>query len=126
MLIPKEYIKNKGILQASGKWDPNFELFANQGNSLEDWDTINGGIWTKSSPTELKTLKELTEPWYNQRTAHTLNRADVESFGMQYDPRYDYTGFTKSDLFDIAAGRTPGWNGSVYADYYRDVAKRQL
>lgn len=123
----KEYIKNRGVLQATGKWDPEFEAFVNNGYSLEDWDTIgNGSVWTKSSPTEIKTLKELTEPWYNQRTAHMLDKAGVESFNMQYDPRYDYVGFTNKDLLDIAAGQTPGWNGSIYADYYRDVARKQL
>lgn len=124
----KEYIKNRGILEASGKWDPNFEKFANQGMLLEDWDTVNGenGIWNRTSPAELKTLKELTEPWYNQRTAHMLDKAGVESFGLKYDPRYDYLGFTNKDMLEIAAGQTPGWNGSIYADYYRDLAKKKL
>ena len=123
----KEYIKNRGILEAAGKWDSDFERFANNGQMLEDWDTIGGDrVWNRTSPAELKTLKELTEPWYNQRTAHTLDKAGVESFGIQYDPRYDYAGFTNKDLLDIASGQTPGWNGSIYADYYRNIAKRQL
>lgn len=123
----KEYIKNRGALEVAGKWDPDFERFANQGNMLEDWDTINGGsVWNRTSPAELKTLKELTEPWYNNRTAHILDKAGVESFGMQYDPRYTYTGFTEQDLLDIAAGQTPGWNGSIYSRYYRDLAKRNV
>lgn len=120
----KEYIKNRGILEASGKWDPNFERFANQGNTLEDWDTGANGVWNRTSPAEFKTLKEVTEDWYNQRQAHTLDKAGVESFNMKYDPRYNYQGFTDQDLLDIAAGQTPGWNGSIYADYYRDVAKQ--
>lgn len=123
----KEYIKNRGLLQAAGKWDPEFEEFANNGQTLENWDTIGGhNIWTRTSPTELKTLKELTESWYNHRSAHMLDKAGVESFDMQYDPRYDYTGFTKKDLLDIAANQTPGWNGSIYSKYYRDQAKKQL
>ena len=124
----KEYVKNRGILQAAGKWDPNFERFANQGNILEEWDTINGGrgVWNRTSPTEMKTLKEATEAWFNNRTAHMLDKAGVESFGMQYDPNYDYTGFTHQDLLDIAASQTPGWNGSIYADYYRDVARQMV
>jgi len=115
----KEYIKNRGILEATGKWDPNFENFANQGRSLDNWSTLGNGIWDRTSPAEVKTLKELTESWYNNRTAHMLDKAGVESFGMQYDPRYDYLGFTTKDLLDIASGQTPGWNGSIYADYYR-------
>lgn len=122
----KEYIKNRGILEASGKWDPEFEKFANYGQTLEGWDTIGNGIWNRTSPAEVKTLKELTESWYNNRTAHMLDKAGVESFGMQYDPRYDYMGFTSKDLLDIASGQTPGWNGSIYSDYYRQLAKNKL
>lgn len=122
----KEYIKNRGILEAAGKWDPNFERFANQGSMLEDWDTMSNGVWNRTSPAELKTLKEVTEDWYNQRQAHMLDKAGVESFNMKYDPRYNYKGFTDQDLLDIAAGQTPGWNGSIYADYYRDVAKQMV
>ena len=121
-----EYLKNKGILQAQGKWDPNFENFANNGQMLENWDTLRNGIWNRTSPTEVKTLKELTENWYNNRTAHMLDKAGVESFGMQYDPRYDYLGFTANDLLAIASGQTPGWNGGIYADYYRQLAKNKL
>lgn len=120
----KEYIKNRGKLEATGKWDPNFERFANQGNVLEDWDTSANGVWSRTSPAELKTLKEVTEDWYNQRQAHMLDKEAVESFGMQYDPRYNYKGFTDRDLLDIAAGQTPGWNGSIYADYYREIARQ--
>lgn len=124
----KEYIKNRGILEAAGKWDPNFERFANNGQMLEDWDTINGGngIWNRTSPAEVKSLKELTESWYNNRQPHTLDKTGVESFGVAYDPRYEYSGFTNKDLLDIAAGQTPGWNGTVYADYYRQIAKDKL
>jgi hypothetical protein len=85
---------------------------------------MSGGVWNRTSPAEMKTLKEVTEDWYNQRQAHMLDKAGVESFGMKYDPRYNYKGFTDQDLLDIAAGQTPGWNGSIYADYYRDVAKQ--
>lgn len=122
----KEYIKNRGKLQATGAWDPDFERFANNGQILEDWDTMGNGVWNRTSPSELKTLKEVTEPWYNQRTAHILDKAGVESFGIAYDPKYNYMGFTDQDLLDIAAGQTPGWNGSIYADYYRDVARRKV
>lgn len=122
-----EYLKNKGILEAAGKWDPQFELFANGGRSIDDWDTVNGsGVWNRTSPAEVKSLKELTESWYNNRTAHALDKAGVESFGMKYDPRYDYVGWTDKDAMDIAAGQTPGWNGGIYSKYYRELAKQKL
>jgi hypothetical protein len=119
-------LKNKGVLEAEGKWDPEFEKFANKGMTLDNWDTNANGMWTRTSPAELKTLKELTEGWYNNRTPEILNQADVESFGEKYDPRYDYTGFAERHLLDIAAGETPGWNGSIYANYYRELARRKV
>ena len=74
----------------------------------------------------MKTLKEVTEAWYNNRTPEMLTEADVKSFGLNYDPRYNYTGFADRHLLDIAAGETPGWRGSLYADYYRDLAERKV
>lgn len=121
----KIYLQNLGKLKAAGKYNEDFAKFL--GEDLNGWDTINGGdIWTLTSPTEMQTLKEATEPWYNNRTPHDLDKAGVESFGMQYNPNYQYTGFTRQDLLDIAAGRTPGWYGTPYADYYREKAKQKL
>jgi hypothetical protein len=83
-------------------------------------------LWTRQSPAQFVTLKEATDNWFNNRTPHTLTKKDVEGFGMKYDRRYDYTGFTMGDIKGIAAKNTPGWQGSTISDYYRDLAKRQL
>ena len=45
---------------------------------------------------------------------------------MPYEKGYDYTGFADRHLLDIAAGETPGWTGSIYSDYFRDLAERKL
>ena len=122
----EEYLKNRGKLEAAGLYNPDLEE-RYLGYNLSNWDTINNDkIWTRTSPTEMKTLKEVTESWYNNRTPEILNQADVESFGMPYDRRYNYTGFADRHLLDIAAGETPGWRGSLYADYYRDLAERKV
>ena len=120
-----EYLKNRGVLDAKGLYNPDFEeRFL--GNDLNNWDTSVNGVWNRTAPAEFKTLKEATEPWYNNRTAGELSKEDVEAFGMQYDPRNKYVGFGHRQLMDVAAGNTPGWQGSVYADYYRDLAKKQV
>lgn len=123
----EEYLKNRGKLEAAGIYNPDLEE-RYLGYDLAGWDTLHGGrgIWSRTSPTEAKTLKELTEAWYNNRTPEMLNEEDVKSFGMAYDPRYNYTGFADRHLLDIAAGETPGWRGSLYADYYRDLAEQKV
>lgn len=122
----EEYLKNRGKLEAAGLYNPDLEE-RYLGYNLSNWDTLGGGkVWDRLSPTEAKTLKEATESWYNNRTPEILNQADVESFGMPYDRRYNYTGFADRHLLDIAAGETPGWRGSLYADYYRNLAERKV
>ena len=122
----EEYLKNRGKLEAEGLYNPDLEE-RYLGYNLANWDTLGGGkIWDRVSPTEAKTLKEATEAWYNNRTPEMLTEADVKSFGLNYDPRYNYTGFADRHLLDIAAGETPGWRGSLYADYYRDLAERKV
>ena len=124
----EEYLKNRGKLEAAGMYNPAFEDFMSNGDTLENWDTTQNGMWLRTSPYEFKTLKEITEPWFNNRTPHELTKAEVESFGpgYKYDPRYKYTGFTNDDLINVAHENTPGWQGSPYAKYYRDIARRQV
>lgn len=121
-----EYIKNRGLLEAKGLYNADLEE-RYLGHDLSRWDTIGGGqIWDRTSPVEAKTLKELTESWYNNRTPEILTPEDVASLGLQYEKGYDYTGFADRHLLDIAAGETPGWTGSIYSDYFRDLAERKV
>ena len=121
-----EYIKNRGLLEAKGLYNADLEE-RYLGHDLSRWDTIGGGqIWDRTSPVEAKTLKELTESWYDNRTPEILTPEDVASLGLQYEKGYDYTGFADRHLLNIAAGETPGWTGSVYSDYFRDLAERKV
>lgn len=121
----EEYLKNKAKLQAAGLYNPDFEEnFLNV--NINDFSSENG-VWDRLSPVEAKSLKSLTESSYDKRTPHTLSKSEVESFdGYTYDPRAKYTGFTENDLLNIANTVAPGLTGTIYADYYRDLAKREL
>lgn len=121
-----EYLKNRGELQAKGRYNADLnERFL--GYNLDNFDTINGGrVWNVTSPLEAKSLKELTESSFNNRTAGELTKEDVESFGMTYDPRAKYTGFARRQLKEIADKVAPGLYGTPYMEYYRDLAKQKL
>lgn len=120
-----KYIEARGALEAAGRYNKDLEeRFL--GYDLSGWDTMSNGVWSRTAPTEMKTLKDLTEGWYNSRTARDLTKADLQAAGIPYDPRYQYSGYLDSDILNVARGNTPGWNDSVYSQYYRDLAKRQL
>ena len=124
--IAQEYLRNRAMLEAQNKYNDDFEKYVNGGKSIEDWDTLNDGVWTRQSPSEFTTLKAATENWFNNRTPHALTKDDVVGFGMPYDKNYDYTGYTYKDLTNVASKNTPGWIGSPIANYYRHIAKQQL
>lgn len=124
--IAQEYLRNRAMLEAQNKYNDDFEKYVNGGKSIEDWDTLKDGVWTRQSPSEFTTLKAATENWFNNRTPHALTKDDVVSFGMPYDKNYDYTGYTYKDLTNVASKNTPGWIGSPIANYYRHIAKQQL
>ena len=124
--IAQEYLRNRAMLEAQNKYNDDFEKYVNGGKSIEDWDTIKDGVWTRQSPSEFTTLKAATENWFNNRTPHALTKDDVVGFGMPYDKNYDYTGYTYKDLTNVASKNTPGWIGSPIANYYRHIAKQQL
>lgn len=122
--IAKEYIKNAGLLAAKGKYNADAEKFL--GRDLSTWDTGVNGIWQYSSPVEIDPLKTLTESSYNNRTAHELTKADVEGFGVKYDPNAKYIGFTQNDLLNIANSIAPGLYGTPQMDWYRELARRKV
>lgn len=124
--IAQEYLRNRAMLEAQNKYNDDFEKYVNGGKSIEDWDTLKDGVWTRQSPSEFTTLKAATENWFNNRTPHALTKDDVVGFGMPYDKNYDYTGYTYKDLTNVASKNTPGWIGSPIASYYRHIAKQQL
>lgn len=124
--IAQEYLRNRAMLEAQNKYNDDFEKYVNGGKSIENWDTLKDGVWTRQSPSEFTTLKAATENWFNNRTPHVLTKDDVVSFGMPYDKMYDYTGYTYKDLTNVASKNTPGWVGSPIANYYRHIAKQQL
>lgn len=86
----KEYIKNRGALQAKGLWNPDYERAVLGGKSIEDWDTIGGNsVWTRTSPSEYQDL--------NQYTSHIFD--NLKDSYIDTRGAYDYYGVTENDLY---------------------------
>lgn len=120
----EKYLENMARLDAAGKYDSSLEKDY-LGYDLSKFDSSKG-VWDRLSPTEAMSLKQLTESSFNNRTPHVLTEQDVRDFGMEYDPRAQYTGFTYNDLLNIANTAAPGLTGTVHADYFRHLAEQKL
>lgn len=133
------YLSALADLQAKGLYDASAEdmRLSELGiDPFSEFSTIgpNGQLrtWNQLSPIQFQTLKDATDDWYKTRQPHLLNKEDVESFvdsngnPYQYDQRYEYTGFTDSDLMNIARNNTPGWEGSFWSRYYRKLAADKI
>lgn len=125
--IADEYVKNRGTMQANGLYDPGFEQFALRDQygrpvDLSTWSTIDDGTWERTAPYKYESLYDYTSPMFKDLKPHELTKAEVQSFGVKYDPRYQYQGISKSDLERITGERIPGVQNETLYKYYRDRA----
>ncbi len=108
----QEYLKNRGELQAKGLYDPEFENFLLNGTSFNDYDTTQSGMWSRTSPTEFKGLRTITDPWFKNRQAkykYTKNG-------------YDYYGYDENDMRTAVNDQIQAFLGNDYGRYYYNRA----
>lgn len=125
--VADEYVKNRGTMQANGLYDPGFEQFALRDQygrpvDLSTWSTVNDGTWERTAPYKYESLYDYTSPMFKDLKPHELTKAEVESFGVKYDPRYQYQGISKGDLERVTGQRVPGVQNDTLYKYYRDRA----
>lgn len=125
--IADEYVKNRGTMQANGLYDPGFEQFALRDQygrpvDLSTWSTIDDGTWERTAPYKYESLYDYTSPMFKDLKPHELTKAEVQSFGIKYDPRYQYQGISKGDLERVTGERIPGVQNETLYKYYRDRA----
>ena len=121
----EEFLRNKARLQAAGKYDQQLDdMFG--GPDLNNWSTLDNGVWNRQSPLEYQTLQEFIHPSFATIKPHLLMKADVESRGQKYDPKYEYTGITEQDMRDVVDRWIPGVRNSGLYKMYREQAKQDL
>lgn len=129
--VAEEYVKNRGTMQANGLYDPGFEQFALRDQygrpvDLSNWSTVQDGTWERTAPYKFESLFDYTSPMFKDLKPHELTQQEVESFGMQYDPRYQYQGISKGDLERVTGDRVPGIQNDTLYKYYRELAADKL
>lgn len=114
--VAQEYIKNRGLLESKGLYNPDFEKYILNGKSLEDWDTATDGMWTRTSPQEFKTLNQATSSWFD----------DMKGSDKGTKNGFRYFGVDDSDLRAIAKPRAEGFKDTTLGSYYYDNIKRKI
>lgn len=103
--VAEEYRKARGVLQAKGLWNPQYEShmlskLSNTGRTdatLENWDPQVDGDWTRTSPDTYQDLTALTGDWYKN--------IKPSSLGTQNG--YEYEGVTRDRALGVALQGLP-------------------
>lgn len=114
----KEYLKNRGILDAKNKYNPEYEKAILGGKTFETWDINNDGWWTRTSPAEYDDLNSMTTHWFDKINKDSYLRTDKEG--------YDYFGVKPEDLASVMDQQMPDFINSQYGKYQLELARKQL
>lgn len=110
----QQYLANRAKLQAEGKYNPEFEQFLLGDRQFGNYDTLSQGMWDRTSPTEYKGLRTLTDPWFQHRTLKFKGQKGG----------YDYYGYDEGDMRETANTQIKAFLASDYGRYFYDRAKR--
>ena len=110
----QEYLKNLGEMQAKGLYNPEFEQFLLGNRTFADQDTLLQGMWSRTSPTEYRGLRTLTDPWFKNRTPKYKYTKDG----------YDYFGYDVDDMKQVANTQIDAFLANDYGKFYYDRALR--
>ena len=113
----QEYIKNLGELQAKGLYNSDFERFLLGDRTFADQDTLSQGMWSRTSPTEFKGLRTLTDPWFKNRTP----KFDA-ALTKQKNDGFQYYTYTRDDMRKAADDQIQAFLGNDYGRYYYNRA----
>lgn len=69
----KTYQKYRAEAMRNGTYDPDFEKFALGGKTLETWDPVSDGMWTREAPSKYSSLKDWTSNLF-------------DNMQLEYDP----------------------------------------
>ena len=133
-------------LRAQGKYSEAQELFDimqngglgfdKNGNKITDFSQFstegNGGFNTfNRSPIEAVTLQDLTKSHYAGRQARVLNQQDfndprLKGKGYNWNPRYEWSGYLRSDLLKNAPGAILSLSADPRFAFFKEEARQMV
>ena len=115
----REYMKNRGELEAKNLYDQDYEnwILNQQGlPSFNQWSTIQNGEWTRTSPAEFKTLNQATSHWFD----------DMKGSDKGTKNGYRMFGIDDKDLLEAANPHLQGFTNSQLGRYYLEQISKQI
>ena len=132
------YLDAAQKLRSQGKYSEAQELFdivRNGGTKFQDFSTVgpNGNFnsWDRTSPIEAVTLQDLTRNHYKDRQARVLNQQDfndprLKGKGYNWDPKYEWSGYLRSDLLKNAPGAILSLAADPRFAFFKEEARQMV
>lgn len=115
----REYMKNRGVLEAKNLYDPDYEnwVLTQKGlPSFDQWSTLENGEWTRTAPAEFQTLNQATSHWFD----------DMKGSDKGTKNGYRMFGIDDQDLLDTANPHLQGFTNSQLGQYYLNQRANQI
>lgn len=116
--VGRQFQKALAEMKAKGLFNPEMESMINP-VGLEDWDTLQNGVWTKPSPTAFQTLNQFTSSMFD-------NLKDTDLGVSPIDKRYRRKGVTEDQMRPIVNYKMDDLLSSDLGRYYYAKAKEEL
>ena len=132
------YLDAAQKLRSQGKYSEAQELFdivRNGGTKFQDFSTVgpdgNFNSWDRTSPIEAVTLQDLTRNHYKDRQARVLNQQDfndprLKGKGYNWDPKYEWSGYLRSDLLKNAPGAILSLAADPRFAFFKEEARQMV
>lgn len=109
--IAEQYIQNRDALIRAGKFDPEFEKYLLNGKTLESWDPMTDGQWTRTSPEQLNELSAFA----------ALSTNGLKDSFIKRENGYDHYGITRQRVKDAIGKNMLDYLNSNSGKYYLNL-----
>lgn len=104
----KEYQKNYGEMLANGATTPEYERWRLQNkygmSDIANWNTATMGALNETAPGAYRSAFDMVSPLLKDLDDTLLTKEDVEKMGYKYDPFYEYSGISPTQVEGVIGG----------------------